>query len=32
MSDKDTLRRVRDGLDNLQGAIQPFVAARMEKK
>lgn len=32
MSDKDTLRRVREGLDHLQVAIQPFVAQWMEKK
>lgn len=32
MSDKDTLRRVREGLDSLQGAIQPFVAQHMERK
>ncbi|MFM9859057.1 DUF499 domain-containing protein [Pseudoxanthobacter sp. M-2] len=32
VDDKDTLRRVREGLDHLQGAIHPFVSARMEKK
>jgi hypothetical protein len=32
VSDKDTLRRVREGLDHLKAAIQPFVAQRMEKK
>lgn len=32
MSDKDTLRRVQDGLYHLQAAIQPFVAQWMERK
>lgn len=32
MSDRNTLRRVREGLDHLQNAIQPFVAQWMEKK
>jgi predicted AAA+ superfamily ATPase len=30
--DKDTLRRVREGLDHLQAAIHPFVSAWMAKK
>jgi hypothetical protein len=32
MGDKDTLRRVREGLDYLQRAIEPFIRGRMEKK
>lgn len=32
MGEKDTLRRVRDGLDHLQAAIQPFVAVAMTRK
>lgn len=31
-TDKETLRRVQDGLFHLQKAVQPFVAERMEAK
>ena len=31
-SEKDTLRRVREGLDHLQAAVHPFVSAWMTKK